>query len=100
MTIAKKKKYKYPWLAWIPFANLAMILQLGLFHWAWIFLLLIPVIGWLAIYVLLIIATWRIFESLKYPGWLALFQLIDVVLSGVGTIVYLVIIGVVAWRKK
>ena len=29
MTIARKLKYKNSWLAWIPIANLAMILQLG-----------------------------------------------------------------------
>ena len=33
MTIARKLKYKNSWLAWIPIANLAMILQLGKFHW-------------------------------------------------------------------
>ena len=100
MTIAKKKKHKYPWLAWIPFANLAMILQIGGFHWAWIFLLLIPVLGWLAIYIMMIIATWRIFDSLRYPGWFALAPLLDVLVSGTGTLAYLIVIGVVAWSKK
>jgi|TARA_Y100000310_G_scaffold256634_1_gene264470 hypothetical protein len=34
----------------IPFANSAMRLQLGKkFHWAWVFLYLIPIIGWIAI---------------------------------------------------
>ena len=28
-TIADKLRYKKSWLAWIPFANLAMILQIG-----------------------------------------------------------------------
>ena len=37
MTIARKLKYKRAWLAWIPIANIAMILQLGGFHWAWYF---------------------------------------------------------------
>ena len=61
MTIAKKLKYKYPWLAWIPFANIAMMLQLGGFNWLWVFLALIPFIGWIALLVLVIIATWKIF---------------------------------------
>ena len=43
MEIAKKLKYKYPGLAWIPFARGAMILQLGGFSWALIFLLLVPI---------------------------------------------------------
>jgi hypothetical protein len=79
-TIAKKMKYRRPWLAWIPFANIAMWLQLGGFHWAWVFLMIIPVIGWIAIGVLFIISSWRVFEKLRYP--------------------YGVVIGIVAWRKK
>ena len=103
MTIAKKLKYKRPWLAWIPFASSGMRLQLGKkFHWAWVFLYLIPVVGWIAIWVLLIISHWHIFEKLKYPGWLSLAPAIDVFskISGIGTIAYLIIIGFVAWKKK
>jgi hypothetical protein len=94
--IAKKLKYKYPWLAWIPVANGAMMLQLGKFHWAWIFLLLIPIAGWIALFVLLIIATWRIFEARKYPGWFSL----SILLPQVGGILYLIAIGFVAWADK
>lgn len=96
MNIAKKMKYKHPWLAWIPIANCAMILQLGGFHWAWIFLALIPVVGWIALWVLFIIATWRIFEKRKYPGWYSL----SLIIPKVGGILYLVAIGFVAWAKK
>lgn len=96
-TIAKKLKYKYPWLAWIPLANLAMILQLGGFHWALIFLILIPFAGWGAVLVLLVIATWKIFEKRKYPGWFSLSMIIP---FGIGTILYLIAIGFVAWKKR
>src|SRR3990172_6763679 len=48
MTIGKKLKHKYPWMAWIPVANIALIPQLGSFHWAWVFLLLVPFLGWTA----------------------------------------------------
>jgi len=96
MTIAKKLKYKRPWLAWIPFANMAMILQLGKFHWAWIFLVLIPVLGWIALLVLMIIATWRIFEKRKYPGWFSL----SMIIPQIGGILYLIVIGFVAWKDK
>lgn len=96
MTIARKLKYKNSWLAWVPFANLAMILQLGGFHWAWIFLLLIPFLGWIAVLVLLVIATWRIFEKRKYPGWFSL----SMVIPKAGLILYLVALGFVAWGKK
>jgi uncharacterized membrane protein YciS (DUF1049 family) len=95
-SIATKLKYKRPWLAWIPFANTAMMLQLGKFHWAWIFLILIPVAGWLALLVLLIIATWRIFEKRKYPGWLSL----SLIIPQIGGVLYLIVIGFVAWSDR
>lgn len=96
MTIAKKVKHKKPWLAWIPFANISMWLQMGKFHWAWIFLLLIPVIGWIIILVLFIISSWRVFKKLKYPGWFSL----SVIIPRVGGILYLIVIGIIAWTKK
>ena len=102
MTIAKKLKYKYPWLAWIPLANVAMILQLGEFHWALVFLLLIPVIGWLAVIVLGTIALWRIYEKRKYPGWLALIGYGSLIpaIGWLASIASLVIMGLVAWKDK
>ncbi len=96
MKIAKDMKHKNPWLAWIPIANIALILQLGKFHWAWIFLLLVPVLGWLALTVLVIVATWRIFEKRKYPGWFSL----SIIIPKVGLLLYLIAIGFVAWKKK
>ena len=96
--IGKNQKYEIPWLAWIPFANVSMILQMGNFHWAWVFLFLIPILGWIAIMVLITIAMWRIFDKAKYPAWLSL----SYPLSGfvrVFFIVYMVIIGLVAWKK-
>lgn len=105
MRIAEKKGHKRPWLAWIPFANIAMWLQLGRFHWAWIFLIFIPIAGWLALYILFIISNWRVFEDLKYPGWLSLAILLDILTAGtgiigVGTIAYAVVVGIVAWKKE
>ena len=96
MTIAKKLNYKHPWLAWIPIANAAMILQLGGFHWAWIFLALVPVVGWIALVVMFIIANWRIFEKRKYPGWFSL----SLIIPKVGGILYMIAIGFIAWAKK
>jgi len=95
-TIAKKLKYKEAWLAWIPIVNVAMVLQLGRFHWAWIFLILIPFLGWIALFILIIIATWRIFEKREYPGWFSL----SMIIPKVGGILYLITIGFVAWGKK
>ena len=93
MAIAKKQNHKYPWLAWIPFADAAMMLQLGGFHWAWIFLLLIPILGWIAFLVLFIIANWRIFEK---EGWYPWFSL-SLIIPQANGVLYLIAIGLVAW---
>ncbi|MBS3077174.1 hypothetical protein J4233_02780 [Candidatus Pacearchaeota archaeon] len=95
-SIAQKLKFKKSWLAWIPVAQWAMLLKLGKFHWAWIFLILIPIVGWLALAILLIIAHWRIFEKLKYPGWFSL----SMVIPKIGFILYAIAVGIVAWSKK
>ena len=92
----KKLKYKYAWLAWVPIARWAMILQMGGFHWAWIFLILIPIIGWIALIVIWIISLWVIFKRRKYPGWISL----AIIIPQVGGILYLISIGFLAWGKK
>ena len=56
VTIARKLKYKKSWLAWIPIVNFSMIFRLGGFHWAWVFLVLIPILGWIPLIVLLVTA--------------------------------------------
>ena len=94
--IGKKLKYKKSWLAWIPIVNMSMFLQLGGFHWAWIFLILIPIVGWIALFVLMVISFWRIFERRKYPGWFSL----SLIIPKVGIILFLVAIGFAAWGKK
>jgi len=97
-SIAKKLKYKNSWFAWIPFLNLVMVLQLGGFHWAWVFLVLgcwIPVVGaiiCLALLVLMMISFWRIFEKLKYPGALSLLLLLP--------LARVIMIGIAAWSKR
>jgi hypothetical protein len=102
MTIGKKLKYKRPWLAWIPFANIAMIFQLGGFHWAWVFLILIPIAGIIAVYVLSIISFWKIYEARNYPGALALINIASFVpfFGPVAIIANMVVLGIVAWKDK
>jgi len=101
-TIGKKLNYKHPWLAWIPIANYAMILELGGFHWALIFLLLIPFAGWLAVIVLIFIAIWKIFEKRKYPGWLVLLLILTPIpiLGWLAGLAYLIVFGMVAWKDR
>lgn len=93
---AKKLKYKTAWVAWIPLVRIIIPLQIGGFHWAWIFLLLIPVLGWIALFVLWTISLWRVFKKRKYPGWFALAPIIP----EIGGILYLISIGFLGWGKK
>lgn len=95
-TLAKKLGYENAWIAWIPIARWALILQVGGFHWAWVFLVLIPILGWIALGVLIIISNWIIFKRRNYPGWLCLFVLIP----EVGHLINLFIIGFVAFKDK
>ena len=99
-TIGRKLKHRNPWLAWIPFARTGLVLKLGKFHWAWVFLYLIPILGWAVLAILCIIARWRIFEIRNYPGWLALIPIASVIplLGGLAGIAYLIILGIVAWK--
>ena len=101
-TIARKLNHKYPWLAWIPGANIALIFQLGGFPWPLVFLLLIPLVGALAVLVLSVISLWRIYEKRNYPGWLALIMLGGIIpfLGILATIAHLVAIGFVAWKDR
>jgi len=98
MTIARKLKYKYPWLAWIPIANFFLVPILAKKDWTWGFMFLVPI----ANIVFFFIWTWNIFEQRKYPGWLALIPLAGFipVVGGLAGLAYLVILGFVAWKDK
>ena len=96
MVISRKLKHKHPWLSWIPFASTALRLQLGGFHWAWVFLYLLPIVGWIALFVLLIISYWRVFEKRKYPGWFSL----SMIIPKIGLVLYLTAIGFVAFKDR
>ncbi len=99
MAIGKKAKLKSPGLAWIPAVGpLIIAYQTSKMHW-WPWLLLIgyviPIVGWiatLAFWVFSIIWMWKMFETVKKPGWWAILMLIP--------IVGLIMIGIAAWSKK
>jgi hypothetical protein len=97
-SIARKSGYPRPWFAWVPVLNIVQILELGNFHWAWVFLILgsaIPVVGTLAtiaLVVLTVISLWRVFEKAGYAGALSLLTLVP--------IARMIILGIVAWEKK
>ena len=96
------KDYNYSWLAWIPFGRSAMILHLADIGWGWIFLVLIPVLGWIALWILMTISMWKIFDTQGYRGWLSFAYFFRNILDrtlAIGTIFYFVVIGIVAWGK-
>jgi hypothetical protein len=53
-------------------------------------------LGWIGLFVLLVIAHWRIFEKRKYPGWFSL----SLIIPEIGFILYLIAIGFLAWGKE
>lgn len=97
-TIAKKLKYRKPWLAWIPIANIALLPILAGYAWTWVFILLVPLVN----IVFMFIWVWKIFEKRKYPGWLSLVPLLMVIpfVNFLVGIAQLVIWGMVAWSDR
>jgi hypothetical protein len=91
--IARKLNNSHGWIAWIPLVNFVLLLEFGEFHWALIFLFLVPILGWIALAVISVIALWRCCEKLNYPGWISLFSLL-------GSIPGLIILGILAWHRK
>jgi hypothetical protein len=102
MTIARKTNTKPVWLAWIPIANFYQRSKIARMHW-WPLLLLLgglvpflSLITTVAFWAFIITWNWRSFERVHRPGWWALFLIFPIV----GWIIYLALLGIVAWGKK
>jgi hypothetical protein len=100
--IAQKAKLKTPNLAWIPFIGPWIIsYQSSNMHfWPWFLLigLIIPFLNYifiLAFIVFLTIWRWKMFEKIGHPNWWSILFLIPLI----GSLIYLVLIGVAAWSK-
>ncbi len=98
MNIAKRMKYKNPWLAWIPIANLFLFPILAKKHWTYGFLLLIPI----ANLIFTIIWFWKILELRGYKKELSLIYIGTIIpyLSSFAWIALFVVFGFLAWEKK
>lgn len=98
MIIAQKLKYKKPWLAWVPIANLFLLPILAKKEWQWGFLLLVPIIN----SVFIVLWTWQIYERRKYPGWLSLVPILSFIpsLGFLAIVANLIIVGFVAWKDR
>lgn len=98
MTIAQKLEYGKPWLAWIPIINILLIPILAKRHWAWGFIVLVPIVN----IVFLLMWLWNIYVQRNYPGVLSLVPLAGLIpfLSPFATIANFVILGFVAWYDR
>ena len=96
--IAKKRGYANTWLAWIPFANLFLFPILTGKKWTWGLLFFVPVVN----VVFLAICLWKMLEKEGYDGKWSLILLGGLVpkTSPVVFISFMVILGVLAWKKK
>ena len=94
MTIAKKTNTKNAWLAWIPIANVYLMLKIAKLSGWWIFAILvavIPFIGSLAVAAGMIYVWWRIAIARGKPGWWGILMIVP--------IANLIIPGLLAWSK-
>jgi hypothetical protein len=116
MAIAKKTNQNMPGLAWIPLIGPGLIaskaakmhwwpiiLSVGFFsYFIYLFLIYNPIIiilGYLSIIVysiFFIIWMWKTFEAVGKPGWWVLLIFIPFV----GSLIYLILLGIAAWSKN
>ncbi len=110
MAIGRKARDSLPGLAWIPGIGPVIIaFRASKMHWwPWLLLLsillsFIPILGiviyflgMIAFMVFVFIWNWKLFEAVGRPGWWALMPIVPIL----GTIAYLIVIGIAAWGKK
>ncbi len=97
--VGRRAKVKSPGLAWIPGIGPLIIAykasKMPWWPWLLIIAMFIPVVGFIANIIFLVFTViwhWKMFESVKRPGWFSILMLIP--------IVNFVIIGIVAWGKR
>jgi len=96
--LCKRLNYNQKWLAWIPLANLFLFALLADKKWYWGFLFFIPYVG----PVFWTICLWKIFEKRGFdPKWglLGLVSFAPKPLGGPGCLIFLIVLGVLAWKK-
>jgi hypothetical protein len=84
-TIAKKTNTENPWLAWIPIANIVLMLNIAKKPLWWIILFLIPLVS----LVMAIIVWMAIAEARNKPNWWGILLIVPVV--------GLIVPGYLAW---
>ena len=92
MAIAKRTGTPNGWLAWIPIANVYLMLQIaGISGWWTLGILatFIPVVGTLAVVAGSVYVYWMISEKVGRPGWWGILMILP--------IVNFIILGMLAW---
>jgi hypothetical protein len=84
-TIAKKTNTENPWLAWIPIANIILMLNIAKKPLWWIVLFFIPLVN----IVMIIITFMAIAEARNKPSWWGILTIVPVV--------GLIVPGYLAW---
>ena len=107
MFIAQKTDTKYPWLAWIPVANVFLMAMIARKPWWWALIMVLAYavaagvmsavawLGWIfeIVGLVFMILIWiAIFQARHRPGWWVIWMFIP--------IVNLVMIGVIAFSEK
>ena len=84
-TIAEKTNTENPWLAWIPIANLILLLNIAKKPIWWIVLFLIPLVN-----IIIIIMIWMgVAEARNKPSWWGVLMIVP--------LVSLIVPGYLAW---
>ena len=103
MAIAKKAGYPHPGVVWIPVVGYFIVTSsIAKMHWWPILLLLVNWVPYVGIFcglifmIFSIIWMWKTFEAVQKPGWWVLLNFIPLV----GTLIYLILLGVAAWSKN
>jgi hypothetical protein len=74
-TIAEKTKTENPWLAWIPIANIILLLNIAKKPIWWIVLFLIPLVN-----IIFIIMVWMgVAEARGKPNWVGILMIVPLV---------------------
>jgi len=84
-TIAKKTNTENPWLAWIPIANIVLMLNIAKKPVWWIVLFIIPLVN----FVMIVITFMAIAEARNKPSWWGILTIVP--------FVGLIVPGYLAW---
>jgi hypothetical protein len=85
--IARKTRTEPTWLAWIPVANIYLLLKCAQMSPWWILAFFVPLLNAVA----MIMAFWKVCERLHKPGALSLLLLVP--------LANIILLGYLAWSK-